>query len=98
MRIWAGIAIGAVALGMVSWPLAVAAGLLAVGAAVLWQRGRAMSPHWAVAWMPASDGPFQPRPRGWHPDPYGHAEHRYWNGHDWTDRVATGGVTSRSPV
>lgn len=32
-------------------------------------------------------------PPGWHPDPRGRHEHRYWDGTKWTDHVADGGVT-----
>lgn len=33
-------------------------------------------------------------PPGWHPDPRGRHEHRYWDGSQWTDHVADAGVTS----
>lgn len=33
-------------------------------------------------------------PPGWHPDPRGRHEHRYWDGTKWTDHVADGGVTA----
>lgn len=35
---------------------------------------------------------------GWHPDPRGRHEHRYWDGTQWTDDVADGGVVSKDPV
>ena len=35
---------------------------------------------------------------GWHPDPTGRFQHRYWDGKRWTDHVATNGVSSRDPV
>ena len=31
---------------------------------------------------------------GWHPDPAGRHDHRYWDGRTWTDHVATNGVAS----
>ena len=34
-------------------------------------------------------------PPGWHPDPRGRHEHRYWDGTKWTDHVADGGVTAQ---
>jgi hypothetical protein len=35
---------------------------------------------------------------GWHPDPGGRHEHRYWDGSRWTDDVADAGVTTRDPL
>jgi hypothetical protein len=32
-------------------------------------------------------------PAGWHPDPSGKYEHRWWDGTGWTKTVATNGVT-----
>src|SRR3954447_7646864 len=37
-------------------------------------------------------------PAGWHPDPRGRHEHRYWDGSQWTDHVADAGVMSTDPV
>ena len=37
-------------------------------------------------------------PAGWHPDPMGRHEARYWNGAAWTPHVSTGGVTSTDPI
>ena len=34
-----------------------------------------------------------PTPAGWHRDPTGRHETRYWDGAAWTEHVATGGVT-----
>ncbi len=31
-------------------------------------------------------------PAGWHPDPYGRNEYRYWDGQQWTSAVSSGGV------
>ncbi|MBP5801753.1 DUF4041 domain-containing protein [Microbacterium maritypicum] len=35
---------------------------------------------------------------GWHPDPSGQFEQRYWNGAAWTEHVFSGGVQSIAPV
>jgi hypothetical protein len=37
-------------------------------------------------------------PAGWHPDPGGTFEYRYWDGHRWTYDVASGGVAQRDPA
>ena len=37
-------------------------------------------------------------PAGWHPDPRGRHEHRYWDGTQWTDHVADQGRMSIDPV
>jgi TM2 domain-containing membrane protein YozV len=37
-------------------------------------------------------------PAGWHPDPRGRHEHRYWDGTQWTDHVADAGVMATDPV
>ena len=38
----------------------------------------------------ATSGP----PPGWHPDPFGRFESRYWDGAAWTAHVSTGGTTA----
>ncbi len=43
-----------------------------------------------------SDTP--PPPPGWHPDPTGKFEFRWWDGAQWTENVATNGVTQTSPL
>ena len=35
---------------------------------------------------------------GWHPDPTGRHQHRWWDGTQWTDQVADGGVTATDPM
>lgn len=35
---------------------------------------------------------------GWHPDPYGRFEVRYWDGDKWTDHVSTQGTQSTDPA
>jgi hypothetical protein len=35
---------------------------------------------------------------GWHPDPSGRHQHRFWDGNAWTDQVADNGQTSVDPL
>jgi hypothetical protein len=35
---------------------------------------------------------------GWHPDPSGRHQHRFWDGTTWTDQVADNGVTGVDPL
>lgn len=42
--------------------------------------------------------PAGPPAPGWHPDPVGGHESRYWNGTTWTDHVATDGRQGADPV
>lgn len=35
---------------------------------------------------------------GWHPDPSGRHQHRFWDGATWTEQVADDGVTARDPL
>jgi hypothetical protein len=35
---------------------------------------------------------------GWHPDPTARHDYRYWDGWEWTDDVADGGVTAYDPL
>src|SRR5689334_8585591 len=35
---------------------------------------------------------------GWHADPTGRFDHRYWNGSEWTEHVSTNGVQSVDPL
>jgi len=37
-------------------------------------------------------------PAGWHPDPTGRHERRYWDGRLWTDQVADAGETTTDPL
>ncbi len=37
-------------------------------------------------------------PAGWHPDPRGRHQQRYWDGSAWTDHVADAGVATIDPV
>ncbi len=37
-------------------------------------------------------------PAGWHPDPHGRYELRYWDGNAWSEHVSTNGATSTDPV
>lgn len=43
---------------------------------------------------PAAPGP----PAGWHPDPAGRHEYRYWDGVAWTDQVSDAGVVAADPL
>lgn len=36
-------------------------------------------------------------PAGWHPDPTGRHQHRYWDGQEWTEHVADAGVSATDP-
>lgn len=42
----------------------------------------------------ATSGP----PAGWHPDPHGRYQLRYWDGQTWTSHVSTNGQTGVDPV
>lgn len=35
---------------------------------------------------------------GWHPDPHGRFEYRYWDGTQWTEHVSTAGATFADPA
>jgi hypothetical protein len=37
-------------------------------------------------------------PAGWHPDPVGRHEHRYWDGSVWTDHISDGGTQGLDPI
>ncbi|MBL8776488.1 MAG: DUF2510 domain-containing protein [Acidimicrobiales bacterium] len=37
-------------------------------------------------------------PAGWHPDPGGRHEYRYWDGATWTDQVSDAGAVSADPL
>lgn len=39
-----------------------------------------------------------PQPAGWHADPRGRHELRYWDGSAWTEHVSDGGVQATDPV
>lgn len=43
---------------------------------------------------PAAPGP----PAGWHPDPAGRHEYRYWDGVAWSDQVSDAGAVSSDPL
>jgi hypothetical protein len=38
------------------------------------------------------------QPSGWHPDPAGRHELRYWDGSGWTDDVSDSGVAAKDPA
>jgi hypothetical protein len=43
-------------------------------------------------------GPSAAQPAGWHPDPSGRHEMRYWSGTGWTDDVSDAGVAAKDPA
>jgi len=45
-----------------------------------------------------SDPSTQSGGAGWHPDPSGRHQLRYWDGTTWTDSVSDNGVTSNDPA
>jgi hypothetical protein len=55
----------------------------------------------AAGWQPpyaASAPPEKPTPLfGWYPDPTGRHEQRYWDGRQWSSRVADNGVKADDP-
>ena len=50
-----------------------------------------------LPYQPGGGGP-PVREAGWHPDPLGRHQYRYWDGTNWSDHVADNGVTSWDPV
>ncbi|HWJ62254.1 MAG TPA: DUF2510 domain-containing protein [Acidimicrobiales bacterium] len=59
-------------------------------------RQQAAIPVEALPPPPAAPKPGQPA--GWYTDPAGRHEHRWWDGHRWTDAVSTAGVTATDPA
>jgi uncharacterized protein DUF2510 len=48
-----------------------------------------------------SHAPMQSQPQklaGWHPDPYGRHQSRYFDGYVWTNHVASYGIQSLEPA
>lgn len=43
-------------------------------------------------------GPPPPPPAGWHPDPTGRHQSRYWDGSAWTPHVSDAGATAVDPI
>jgi hypothetical protein len=70
--------------------VAVVALPLWVGGLVLWwvtmKQRRPTTPNSAAA------------PAGWHADPTGRYELRYWDGQRWTEHVSRGGVPATDPL
>ena len=52
---------------------------------------RPVAPHRAATAAAAS-------PPGWHTDPTGRHQHRWWDGGRWTETVADGGVVASDPI
>jgi hypothetical protein len=49
--------------------------------------------------VPAATAPAAPSvPAGWHPDPVGRHEQRYWDGATWTSHVADAGAVGSDPL
>lgn len=46
---------------------------------------------------PPAAAPPPSVPAGWHPDPMGRHELRYWDGGAWSEHVSTGGVQATDP-
>jgi hypothetical protein len=46
----------------------------------------------------STGGQGAPPAGGWHPDPAGRFEHRWWDGYRWTDQVSTAGSTATDPA
>ena len=38
------------------------------------------------------------QPAGWHPDPFGRYQYRYWDGSGWTDQVSRDGIQATDPA
>jgi predicted MFS family arabinose efflux permease len=48
--------------------------------------------------IPPAPGTPVGTPAGWHADPAGRHQHRYWNGAAWTEHVADNGESSTDPI
>jgi hypothetical protein len=103
-----GLLITFVALCFAIWPLVVlrkddrrrefeglARSIYAQGPAA-WQAPPQGPPPQAPAAAPVAQPPAAPA--GWHPDPTGRFEIRYFDGANWTDHVARGGQQATDPV
>ena len=54
-----------------------------------------------LRWAPNhadAGGPDVDNPAAWHPDPVGRHEYRWWDGSQWTEHVADGGVAAVDPL
>jgi hypothetical protein len=54
--------------------------------------------HPAIATTRAAVSAPVATPAGWHRDPHGRHEMRYWDGTRWTEHVSTGGRTALDPA
>ena len=59
------------------------------------QQGYAGQPQQGYAGQQAAAGA---NGAGWHPDPTGRYEQRYWDGQGWTPHVVRGGVQASDPI
>jgi hypothetical protein len=61
-------------------------------------QGEVESQH-AATEQPRQETPeFMSSSAGWHPDPLGRFDLRYWNGQEWTEHVSRQGQTSTDPM
>ncbi len=47
---------------------------------------------------PVGAAPASTPPPGWHPDPTGRHDHRWWDGSTWTDHVSDAGTPGTDPL
>jgi hypothetical protein len=65
---------------------------------------RTTKPLWTEqSWWPQSAVQTAVQPYtgvlpGWHPDPSGRYQFRYWSGNRWTEHVSSGGAAAIDPV
>ncbi len=84
---------------------AVIAGIVLLDPALKGQRQGAAGDFWdgigADTVEPAVEPEPEPEPAeippGWHPDPHGGHEMRWWDGISWSANVSDGGVASTDP-
>jgi hypothetical protein len=53
------------------------------------------APPTQTQWRRIQSGGF---PAGWHPDPSGRNQFRYWDGYGWTQHVSSGGIAGVDPA
>lgn len=87
--------------GGVAGALLLVGGICILGVLLAWRwffRGKAVANTLIRIYYPEvvvalRDGTYAIGPLfspGWHPDPIGHANYRWWNGVEWTDRSSQG--------
>jgi hypothetical protein len=71
--------------------------IVAVVALPLWVGGLVL--WWVTMKQRRPATPTSPAvPAGWHADPAGRYELRYWDGQRWTEHVSRGGVPATDPL